>query len=115
PRLTRRSCKCVSRHKRPPPRPGGSPPVIPRCTGLPVLALAPQIPVTPVTFATFNQEIAPCLRTHNPQQRPNASTCLSSRTTKTRAGRTRPAVDLTRFSGHITVTQRGVQNVEERQ
>src|ERR1019366_3620936 len=25
------------------------------------------------------------------------------------------AVDLTRFSGHITVTQRGVQNVEERQ
>jgi|ERR1019366_548841 DNA repair ATPase RecN len=24
-------------------------------------------------------------------------------------------VDLTRFSGHITVTQRGVQNVEERQ
>ena len=28
---------------------------------------------------------------------------------------TEPAVDLTRFSGHITVTQRGVQNVEERQ
>src|ERR1035441_66818 len=26
-----------------------------------------------------------------------------------------PTVDLTRFSGHITVTQRGVQNVEERQ
>jgi hypothetical protein len=25
------------------------------------------------------------------------------------------SVDLTRFSGHITVTQRGVQNVEERQ
>ena len=24
-------------------------------------------------------------------------------------------LDLTRFSGHITVTQRGVQNVEERQ
>src|ERR1039458_8395986 len=26
-----------------------------------------------------------------------------------------PSLDLTRFSGHITVTQRGVQNVEERQ
>ena len=30
-------------------------------------------------------------------------------------GRQPVLVDLTRFSGHITVTQRGVQNVEERQ
>src|SRR5450755_1925852 len=28
---------------------------------------------------------------------------------------TSPPLDLTRFSGHITVTQRGVQNVEARQ